>query len=81
MKDMTLTRHTSCFPPLADIKDSVALLESSVSLLEPRLCTRVLRALPSIRSRLDGPALAALLKQYYPQGESPLLASLLRHET
>lgn len=56
--------------PCTDLQDCVSLLESSVSLLEPRFCARVLRALPGLRKRLDVSALTTALNVYYPAGES-----------
>lgn len=53
-----------------DIQHNLTLLRSAVSILEPRLTTKVLRTLGSIRKRLNGAALREVIEAAFPPGES-----------
>lgn len=55
----------------ADIQHNLTLLRSAVSILEPRLTTKVLRTLGSIRKRLDAAALKDAIEAAFPTSESP----------
>lgn len=62
----------------ADIQHNLTLLRSAVSILEPRLTTKVLRTLGSIRKRLTATVLRDVIEAAYPPSKlrSPYLSSL-----
>ena len=60
--------------PVSDIKSNVQLIERAVSTLEPRFTHRVLRALTTLRKRLDGNVLKEALATY-PKGAHAFLVS------
>lgn len=53
----------------ADIQHNLTLVRSAVSILEPRLVTKVLRTLGSIRKRLDVAALKEVIEAAFPPSE------------
>lgn len=64
----------------ADIAHNLGTLRSAVAILEPRLTTRVLRTLTSIRKRLTGAALREAVEAGFPAGEcSSSSSSVVSH--
>lgn len=55
----------------ADIEHNLSLLRSAVTILEPRLTTKVLRTLQSIRKRLDDGVLVEAIEKAFPAGACP----------
>lgn len=71
-KDASKTETTASEPAAsvqADIQHNLTLLRSAVSILEPRLTTKVLRTLGSIRKRLDAGALKEAIEAAFPSSE------------
>lgn len=54
----------------ADIQHNLTLIRSAVSILEPRLTTKVLRTLGSIRKRLTATALKDVIESAFPASKS-----------
>lgn len=70
--DATKDKATEAAPPSvqADIQHNLTLVRSAVSILEPRLVTKVLRTLGSIRKRLDAAALKEVIEAAFPPSKS-----------
>lgn len=54
--------------PVAEIKSNAALIERTVSTLEPRFTHRVLRTLTTLRKKLDDKVLYDAVSEVYPAG-------------